>query len=96
MYNYAYLQEVGLAWTLITLNLVLFFSTLIVFEIMHRRTLAQEDSFNKVQRNMTISEFETAIAKGSKYVILDELVLNLEGFAQYHPGGKFVIEHNIG
>ena len=45
---------------------------------------------------MTISEFETDIAKGSQYVILDELVLNLEGFAQYHPGGKFVIEHNIG
>jgi len=96
MYNYAYLQKVGLAWTLITLNLVLFFSTLIVFEIMHRCTLAQEDSFKKIQRNMTISEFETAISKGSQYVILDELVLNLEGFAQYHPGGKFVIEHNIG
>jgi len=63
---------------------------------MHRRTLDQEDSFNKVQKNMTIEEFESAIASGSKYVILDEFVLNLEGFIEYHPGGKFVIEHNIG
>lgn len=45
---------------------------------------------------MTVSEFEAAVEKGSKYVVLDEFVLDLEGFAAYHPGGKFVINHNIG
>lgn len=45
---------------------------------------------------MSVSEFEAAVANGSKYVVLDELVLNLEGFAVYHPGGNFVIDHNIG
>lgn len=40
---------------------------------------------------MSIHEFEAAVAKGSQYVVLDELVLNVEGFAAFHPGGKFVI-----
>ncbi len=29
-------------------------------------------------------------------VVLDNKVINLKGFAKYHPGGKFLIEKNYG
>ena len=29
-------------------------------------------------------------------VIFDEYVLNIEKFIDYHPGGSFVLKHNIG
>jgi len=45
---------------------------------------------------MTIKEFEEAVKSGKKYVVLDEYVLDLESFLPYHPGGKFVLQHNIG
>ena len=28
-------------------------------------------------------------------MILDEFVLDIEGFIGHHPGGKFLLEHNI-
>ena len=45
---------------------------------------------------MTEEEFKERVNAGEKLVILDDLVLNVNGFANYHPGGSFVIEHNIG
>lgn len=29
-------------------------------------------------------------------MILDDLVVNISGFIMHHPGGRFVLEHNIG
>lgn len=29
-------------------------------------------------------------------MILDDLILDVSGFKKTHPGGKFVLEHNIG
>lgn len=45
---------------------------------------------------MTLEQFNDAISRGEKYVILDDLVVNVAGFIAHHPGGKFVIEHNVG
>lgn len=36
------------------------------------------------------------VLKGSKFVILDDYVIDIGPFLGYHPGGKFVLEHNIG
>ena len=33
---------------------------------------------------------------GYEYVILDDMVLNVAEYMTNHPGGKFVISHNIG
>lgn len=91
-----YLAKAGLATTLNLANFIMVFGVLIVFEIMHWRTLGQEDSFTKVQKSMTIKEFEDAVAAGSKYVIVDECVLDVEPFIVFHPGSKFALVHNIG
>lgn len=45
---------------------------------------------------MKSSEFDAAIASGRKLVILDEMVLDVEKFIDQHPGGRFVLQHNIG
>ena len=45
---------------------------------------------------MGTSEFKNAIQNGQKLVILDDMVLNVEKFIDQHPGGRFVLQHNIG
>jgi cytochrome b involved in lipid metabolism len=45
---------------------------------------------------MTKQEFQKRLACGEELVILDDLVLNVAELKYNHPGGKFMIEHNIG
>mmetsp|Transcript_18509 Transcript_18509/g.13305 ORF Transcript_18509/g.13305 Transcript_18509/m.13305 type:complete len:84 (+) Transcript_18509:1118-1369(+) len=45
---------------------------------------------------MTTQEFDDAIKTGSKLVILDDMILNVGDFINHHPGGRFVLTHNIG
>jgi cytochrome b involved in lipid metabolism len=46
---------------------------------------------------MKREEFEQQVFTEKKsYVILDNLVIDIEKFQDKHPGGKFVINHNIG
>ena len=46
--------------------------------------------------NISLEEFGIRVKKGEKLVILDDLVLDVGKYRFAHPGGKFVIEHNIG
>ena len=45
---------------------------------------------------MSPKEFEERIAGGEQLVLLDDLVLDISQYQFNHPGGRFVIEHNIG
>lgn len=36
------------------------------------------------------------IEEGRKLILLDDLVLDVEGYMFVHPGGKFLIENNVG
>ena len=45
---------------------------------------------------MTHAEFEKNIKNGEKLVILDDFVLDISRYGDYHPGGAFLINHNIG
>jgi Cytochrome b5-like Heme/Steroid binding domain/Eukaryotic cytochrome b561 len=85
-----------LARTLVTCNLGAYITVLGLFEACYRLMLSKEDPFRKVDQSMTIAEFEEAVKAGKKYVVLDEYVLDVEPFLAYHPGGKFVLSHNIG
>ena len=82
--------------TLMIINIVVYVVVLGTLEVIHQLTLRGEDSFLKHQKNMTVQEFEEEVAKGRKLVVLDELVLDVAPFISNHPGGRFVIEHNIG
>lgn len=63
---------------------------------MHRIRLAGEVSFNKKPNSMSEREFNELIREGRKLVILDELVLDVASYISNHPGGRFVLKHNIG
>lgn len=45
---------------------------------------------------MNRAEFESAIQNNIPLILLDNLVLNVSEFINQHPGGRFVIRHNIG
>ena len=44
----------------------------------------------------TPAEIDMAVSSGRKFVIFDNLVLDLNGFERIHPGGKFNLLHNLG
>lgn len=69
---------------------------LLIGEIIHRIRLAKEEPFNKVQASMSSKEFDNYVNEGRKFVVLDELVLDVASFISHHPGGQFVLKHNIG
>lgn len=46
--------------------------------------------------NMTIEVFNERVKNGQQLVILDDLVLDISRYQFSHPGGKFVLAHNIG
>ena len=64
--------------------------------MIHRIRLVREEPFTKVQVSMSSKELDNYVHEGRKLVILDELVLDVASFISYHPGGQFVLKHNIG
>jgi cytochrome b involved in lipid metabolism len=67
-----------------------------VFEIWHQITLRGETPYQKSEKLITSDELEYRVEKGEKLVILDDMVLDVSNWMIHHPGGRFVIEHNIG
>jgi len=49
-----------------------------------------------VQETMNREQFDIAIQNNIPLILLDNLVLNVGGFIDQHPGGRFVIQHNLG
>ena len=83
--------------TLKGLNLGGFVTAILIMEVYHQWTLKQKIPFDKPDRTMTRAEFEENVfEKKMEWIILDDLVLDVTEFKAKHPGGKFVVEHNIG
>lgn len=81
------------AYLLVVLNCVGLAVALIVGECRHRSILAGEVEWRvKKKRSMTKFDFNNAIRLGQKYVILDEMVIDIGSFMYFHPGGKFVLQ----
>ena len=89
-------ERYTLLWTLLTLNATVWFLIMIGLEINHQRILRQEVAFKLVSDSMNIDEFNERVRNGEKLVIFDEYVLDVSKFIEYHPGGRFVLTHNIG
>jgi cytochrome b involved in lipid metabolism len=45
---------------------------------------------------MSIEEFNRRVHGGEQLVLLDDYVLDVAKFKANHPGGRFVIDFNIG
>ena len=70
---------------------------LIIGECRHRSVLAGEVEWQiKRQRSITRLEFDRDVRHGSKLVILDEMVIDIGRYMNSHPGGRFVLQQNVG
>lgn len=76
---------------LIAINLALIVLVLGISEYSYRKKWYEVDAFRPAPAKMKLDEFNRAVAAGRKFVILDEMVLNVEGFINHHPGGRFVL-----
>jgi hypothetical protein len=86
----------GMVVGVVTLNLLLVITFIFTMEMQHWKVLGEEDAWTKPAQLMTAQEFDRAIQTGRKYVLLDNVVLDVDPFLKHHPGGQFVIKHNIG
>lgn len=58
-----------------------------VCEIIYQVHKRRFEYYKRPDRLITIEEFEILILKGEKLCILDDMVLDVSEFAQYHVGG---------
>lgn len=49
-----------------------------------------------ISNNMSRKEFDEALKMGRQLMILDNLVIDVTEFINEHPGGRFVMQHNVG
>lgn len=77
-------------------SIVVFFSVAFTLEVIFRIIRKKETPFKKPSLDITCEEFENLIKNGKKLVILDDLVLDVSSYMKEHPGGKFLVETNIG
>ena len=96
VHNYNYVGKTTLGWVLGGVSAGVFFLIVIVAEINHRLQLRKDVVYAVPAQTMSKSEFSNNIQNGRKLIILDELVLDVEHFIDQHPGGRFVLQHNIG
>lgn len=78
------------------INICVFYGLLIVIEIIHQIFKRQETPFKTCRVFITSEEFDQRITQGEKLVLLDDLVLDVSKYCDNHPGGKFLLEYNIG
>ena len=88
--------EIAVKKALITGNLLLWLFAILLGEFLLWRRHKQIVLWKNVDETMSRDEFESAIANGIPLMILDNLVLNVAEFINQHPGGRFLIRHNIG
>lgn len=93
MDTYHFLTE----WVIVAFVQFAVFATAVIYlEVRFNRIWFEEVPYVLPATVMTVEEFEKALHEGKKYVILDDLILDVSEFYKVHPGGKFVIEHTVG
>jgi len=78
------------------ISLIIFFIFVIAVEIVFQVMKRKETPYITPSQNISIEEFNIRIRKGDELVILDDMILDVSKFKSHHPGGRFVINHNIG
>lgn len=81
-------RSLGISNMAVFYGLALIFET--TFQIFKRRKIA----FKNPQVTYTREDFRKKCEEGQNLVILDDLVLKVDDFERYHPGGYFTIHQN--
>jgi cytochrome b involved in lipid metabolism len=87
---------IGLNFGVMGLWLMMFTAILLFFELRYRKIMAERDPFTKVQTKMTSEQFEREVASGKQYALLEDVIVDLAPYFKDHPGGAFVLRHNVG
>ena len=61
-----------------------------------RKLLEDDFKTHEISKIISLDEFEYRIVAGEKLVVLEDMVIDISTFAYAHPGGAFLLEHNIG
>jgi len=79
-------------------NLLFIVLTMGIYEYHHRRFINKDYEYiiKKNTPNFSSAEYNEQIKAGKRLVILDDLVLDISKYIDYHPGGKFVLNINSG
>ena len=78
------------------LNIIVMVGITLSLELFYQWNWRQEDSWNYPKLAMSEDEFEKRVKEGQKLVVLDNMVLDIGGYAYAHPGGAFLINYNVG
>lgn len=84
---------------LLLLNWFVWLVSVIYGEYKYRSRIRNGVEFKTIfdiKRSMNRAEFDNAVMRGQKLVILDNLVVDVHEYMSQHPGGKFVLNHNVG
>jgi cytochrome b involved in lipid metabolism len=65
-------------------------------EVLYQRFSRGETPYADTHVTVTREEFAQRVDEGEELVILDDLILDVSEFKAAHPGGRFLIEHNVG
>lgn len=65
-------------------------------ELYYWLMLRREDPFVQPKLVISQSEFDNRLKRGEQLVVLDNLVLDVSRFKNNHPGGRFLLEYNVG
>eukprot|EP00347_Sterkiella_histriomuscorum_P024123 403332230 len=77
-------------------HIVVFFLVLIVLEGIYYRFQMNETNFVDPKNTISRADFKKRVAGGEQLVVVDDLVLDVSRFKLSHPGGKFVLDYNVG
>jgi len=83
----------------VVLNFLGYFGSLAYGEYKHRKqlnTFVPLKGIKDIPQNMSRKDFNEAVMRGRQLMILDNLVIDVQEFINEHPGGKFVLQHNVG
>jgi len=86
----------GKTYVLGLAHLFVFVILILFIEGIHQKFKKGEVDFNHTDEIISRDDFDARIDEGEELVILDDLVLNISKFKTEHPGGRFLLEHNIG
>ena len=75
---------------------VVFVLVIIASEGFYQVDIRKESTFNEPHIVIKKEEFDERVKEGEQLVILDDLVLDISKYKPNHPGGRFVLDFNIG
>ncbi|CDW90265.1 cytochrome b5-like heme steroid binding domain containing protein [Stylonychia lemnae] len=66
------------------------------FEFYIQKINSSKPTSDHIKKKISQEQFSKGILSGQQYVLLDDLVLDVSNYKLDHPGGLFLLHHNIG